>query len=354
MMPSLPATMSAVVLNAPEQITYQTIPIPTLEPNWVLLKVGAVSICGSDVLRVWHGHAKVLPIVLGHECAGTVAAVGEGVDTALIGRRFALIPLIPNLESPISAMGFYSSSPGYSFIGSRINGGFAEYVAAPVTSIIELPDNVPIEIGALLEPCTVAYHALNRGGGVAGKTIVVFGAGSIGLLTIQVANALGAAKIIAVDLSDAHLKSAAQFGARITLNPHVTDVIQVIMNESHLGADLALEVAGVPDTLMQAVLSTRPGGDVVLVGNQPVSKQISLDIIEQMMRRQLNMHGSWMSYSAPFPGREWSGTLALMQAGKLALDAIISHRIILPELPAMFERIHQGGFDYCKIMVNIS
>ncbi len=352
-MSQLPDSMNAVVLSAPQQIACQTIAIPNLEPGWVLLRVGAVSICGSDVLRVWHGHARVLPIVLGHECAGTVVAVGDGGDTALIGRRFALIPLIPHMDSPISAMGYYSSSPGYSFIGSRINGGFAEYVAAPVSSIIELPENVPLEIGALLEPCTVAYHALNRGGGVAGKTVVVFGAGSIGLLTIQVAYALGAARIIAVDLSNAHLQSATKFGAEIVLNPQTTDVVEAIMSLTTYGADLAIEAAGSPTTLMQAVLSTRAGGDVVLVGNQPVSKQISLDLIEQIMRRQLNLHGSWMSYSAPFPGREWSGSLALMQAGKLALDAIISHRISLSELPAMFTRIRQGGFDYCKIMVNL-
>jgi threonine dehydrogenase-like Zn-dependent dehydrogenase len=94
---------------------------------------------------------------------------------------------------------------------------------------------------------------------------------------------------------------------------------------------------------MQAVLSTRAGGDVVLVGNQPVSKQISLDLIEQMMRRQLNMHGSWMSYSAPFPRREWSGSLALMQAGKLALDAIISHRISLSELMGRTRLVGDAG-----------
>ncbi len=352
-MQTTPDSMNAVVLTAPQQISYQSIPTPMLESGWVLLKVGSASICGSDVLRVWHGHARVLPIVLGHECAGTVVAVGHGVAADLIGRRFALIPLIPNLESPISAMGFYSSSPGYSFIGSRINGGFAEYVAVPVTNIMELPNNVSMEMGALLEPCTVAYHALNRGGGVAGKTVVVFGAGSIGLLTIQVAQALGATRIIAVDLSDSHLQSAAQFGAHITLNPQTSNIVDTIMAITTYGADLVIEVAGVPATLMQSVLSARAGGDVVLVGNQPVNKQISLDLVEQLMRRQLNIHGSWMSYSAPFPGREWSGALALMDAHKLALDAIISHRIQLPELPAMFERIHQGDFDYCKIMVNL-
>lgn len=348
---SLPEIMNAVVLEAPQQIVYKQIPTPTPKPGWVLLQVGAVSICGSDVLRVWSGHARVLPIVLGHECAGTVVEVGEGVDSTLIERRFAVIPLIPNMESPISDMGFYSSSPGYSFIGSRINGGFAQFVAVPAANIIELPADVPMYLGALLEPCTVAHHALNRGGGVSGKSVSVFGAGAIGLLTIQVAKALGARQIIAIDLSDAHLEAAIHFGAHVALNPKNTDVVKSIMEITEYGADVSVEVAGVPVTLMQATLSTRAGGDLVLVGNQPVEKQISLDFIEQFMRRQLNMHGSWMSYSSPFPGMEWQGILDMMQIGNLALDEMITHRIALHELPDVFARIKQGTLDYRKIMV---
>ncbi|MBL8131825.1 MAG: galactitol-1-phosphate 5-dehydrogenase [Anaerolineae bacterium] len=350
-MTTIPELMKAVVLEAPQKLVTKQIPVPQPDAGWVLLKVGAASICGSDVLRVWSGHARVLPIVLGHECAGTVVAVGAGVDHHLIGRRFALIPLIPNMESPISAMGFYSSSPGYSFIGSRINGGFAEYVAAPAANIIAIPDGVSAEIGALLEPCTVAHHALNRGGGVRGRSVAVFGVGSIGLLTIQVARALGAARIIAVDISEHHLQAAAQFGADEMVNAQTGDVAEAILRLTQHGVDLSVEVAGVPSTLMQAVLSTRAGGDVVLVGNQPVSRQISLDLFEQFMRRQLNMHGSWMSYSAPFPGMEWQSILDMMKAGRLALEEMITHRVALDHLPEMFDQIHQGGLEYRKIMV---
>ncbi|MCA9889540.1 MAG: galactitol-1-phosphate 5-dehydrogenase [Anaerolineae bacterium] len=348
---AIPDTMNAVVLEAPQQIVYKQIPVPELEAGWVLLKVGAVSICGSDVLRVWHGHARVVPIVLGHECAGTVVKVGNGVDEDLMDRRFALIPLIPNMESPISKMGFYSSSPGYSFIGSRINGGFAEYVAVPATNIIELPDAVPVDIGALIEPSTVAYHALNRGGGVKGKSVAVFGVGSIGLLTIQMAKALGADQVIAVDIADHQLEAARQFGAHETVNARDSVASESIMAMTTYGVDLSVEVAGVPATLMQAIFSTRAGGDVVLVGNQPVEKEIKLDFFEQFMRRQLNMHGSWMSYSAPFPGIEWQGTLDMMQDGRLKLEDMITHRIALNELPNMFQQIHEGGIAYRKIMV---
>ena len=347
----LPEMMNAVVLEAPEQLIYKQIPMPALQPGWVLMKVGAVSVCGSDVLRVWHNHARVMPIVLGHECAGTIAAVGPDLDESLIGRNVALIPLIPNMESPISDMGFYSSSSGYSFIGSRINGAYAEYVALPAANAIQMPPDVPAEIGALLEPCTVGHHALNRGGGVEGRTVAVFGAGSIGLFTIQIAHALGAKMIIAVDINDEHLESAVHFGADVTVNPSKVDTVEAIMDATTYGADLSLEVAGLPVTLEQAVLSTRAGGDLVLVGNQPVKKQFSLNLIEQFMRRQLNMHGCWMSYSAPFPGMEWQNCLSLMQAGKLSLSEMITHRISLKDLPDTFEKIRQGAMEYRKIMV---
>ena len=349
-MMALPELMNAVVLEAPQQIVYKQIPVPEVDPGWVLLRVGAVSICGSDVLRVWHGHARVLPIVLGHECAGTVVKVGDGVDTALVGRRFAVIPLIPNMEASISKLGFYSSSQGYSFIGSRINGGFAEYVAVPSGNIIELPSTVPLEIGALIEPTTVGYHALNRGGGAAGKSVAVFGVGAIGLLIIQLARALGAKRVFAVDIDNHYLEAARRFGADETVNPQEVDAVATLMEMTFHGIDLSVEVAGVPTTLLQAVLCSRPGGDVVLVGNQPIHKQISLDFIEQFMRRQLNMHGSWMSYSAPFPGKEWQGTLDMMQDGHLSLEDMITQRVKLEALPAMFEAIHHGEIAYRKIM----
>lgn len=348
---TIPKTMNAVVLEAPQQLAYTQIPVPQPDPGWVLMRVGAVSICGSDVLRVWHNHARVLPIVLGHECAGTIVAVGAGVDESRIGQQVAIIPLIPNMDSPISEMGFYSSSPGYSFIGSRINGGFAEYVAVPAANTIALPDGVPLEIGALIEPTTVGYHALKRSGGAAGRSVAVFGVGSIGLFTIQVARALGAKQIIAVDIDDEHLEAAAQFGADVTLNPQRVDVVEAIMAATEYGVDLSLEVAGLPVTLEQAILSTRAGGDVGLVGNQPVAEQVSLNLVEQFMRRQLNMHGCWMSYSAPFPGAEWQDVLKMMMTGQLALDAMITHRVRLNELPGIFAQIQRHEIAYRKIIV---
>lgn len=344
--------MNAVVLEAPEQLAFRSLDTPTPGDGDVLIKVGATSICGSDLLRVYAGHAKVLPIVLGHESAGEIVAVGAGVSPDRVGERVALAPLVPNMAHEIAAdYGLYGSAPGYSFIGSRVNGGFAEYVVAPAGNAIPLPDGVPTEIGALLEPCTVAYHSLKRGGGVAGKRVAVLGVGSIGLLTVQMARALDAAQIIAVDIADHRLAAAAEFGASVTINPRTTDPVAAVMDATGLGADVTLEVAGVAATLELSVPITRPGGEVVLVGNQPKDATIRLEWIEQIMRRQLNLHGALMSYSPPFPGEEWSTVLDLMAAGKLNLEAMISHRIQLAELPDLFAQIHAGALVMRKVIV---
>jgi L-iditol 2-dehydrogenase len=343
--------MCAVVLERAGTLVYREVPLPALQPGWVRLTMGAASICGSDVLRVYEGHAKVLPIILGHECAGTVTAVGEGVDAGLIGKRCAIIPLIPTMDTDLSRRGLYASSPGYSFIGSRIDGGFADQIAAPAANIIELPDSVSLEIGALLEPCTVAYHALLRGGGAAGKRVAVLGAGSIGLLTVQIAVALGAAQVIALDIADHRLAAAREFGASAVINPRSSDAVAEVLALTSDGVDLALEVAGAPSALEQSIYITRPGGDIVFVGNQPQDASLSLAHIEQVMRRQLNLHGAWMSYSAPFPGREWHGVLDLMAAGALKLEAMISHRVTLAALPQMFAQIHNRAVELRKVIV---
>lgn len=344
-------TMNAVVLEKPGMLVYETVSVPPLKPDEVLLRVGAASICGSDVLRVYEGHAKVLPLILGHECAGTIAAVGSAVSPEMIGKRCAVIPLIPTMDTDLSQRGLYASSPGYSFIGSRINGGFAEYLVAPAVNLIELPPNVPLEIGALLEPCTVAYHALLRGGGAAGRRVAVLGAGSIGLLVVQIARAMGAAHIIAIDIAEHRLAAAREFGADMTLNPRALDVAAAVLEQTGFGVDLALEAAGAPSALEQSIYITRPGGDIVLIGNQPQHEHLSLTLIEQLMRRQLNLHGAWMSYSAPFPGQEWRGVLDLMAAGALNLEAMITRRIGLAELPAMFAEIHSRASEQRKVII---
>lgn len=343
--------MKAVVLEKPGVLVYKDVDTPQPGSGEALLKVKAVSICGSDILRVYHGAAKTYPLILGHECAGEVAAVGPGVDEAWVGRHACVVPLIPCMRCTACQQQIYSACRAYSFIGSRVSGGFAEYVKLPVSSLIPLPGEIDDEVGALIEPGSVALYSLERGESKPGQRVAILGVGSIGLFTVQWARAKEAGHIIATDVVDERLQAAKSMGAHTALNPARTDVVAEVRQITGDGVDIALEVSGSPKALEQAILMTRPRGRIVCVGNQPENAALPLSFIEHIMRQELEVRGVWMSYTAPFPGHTWTDTIAAAQRGSLELDKMISHRFALAEVPDIFRHIHAGSLSYRKIII---
>lgn len=343
--------MKAAILENQGVMTYQDVPVPAVRRGHALLRVRSASICGSDIKRYVAGH-RMYPLILGHECAGVVAQVGEGVDQALIGKHAAVIPLVPCFECPQCAAGRYSACHRYSFIGSRQAGGFAEYVEVPERSLFLVPDTLPLEHAALIEPSTVARHMLALGDFTRGQTAVVLGAGSIGLMIVQWLRILGAAQIVCTDVSDSNLEIAKKLGATVTLNPRKVDVIREIQQLTGDGVDLTLEATGNPAALLQTVPITRPRGKVVLGGNQPLDQSLKLGFIEDMMRRELSLIGCFMSYSAPFPGHEWHDTVQALLSGDLDMETMITHRIGLSAVPDIFAKIGAHQMTHLKIMLN--
>lgn len=341
--------MHAVVLEDKGVINNREVPQPQPAPGHALLQVRAVSICGSDISRYAKGH-RTYPIVLGHEASGVVSAVGECVSQGLVGRRAALIPLVPCFHCEECLRGLYSACHTYSFIGSRQAGGFAEYVELPETNLFFLPDEVSFEAAALIEPSTVARHILALGNFRSGQTAVVFGGGSIGLMLVQWLRILGASLIVCTDIVDGNLEVARKLGAHVTLNPREIDVPGEVRRLTGDGVDLALEAAGAPQTLEQTIQVTRPRGAVVCAGNQPLDATLPMSFIENMMRKELQLNGCFMSYSAPFPGSEWTETLGAVVNGSLDMEAMISHRFALSEAPRIFEQIGQRAISHRKII----
>ena len=342
--------MKAIVLESNFELVYKEVEKPVPAAGEALVSVKAVSICGSDLLRAFHGAAKKLPLIMGHECAGEIVEVGPGVPVDNIGRRVALAPLIPCMQCLACQHGVYSACSDYSFIGSRRSGGFAEFLAAPVQNLITLPEQVEYQVGAILEPATVALHAIMRSGSPEGKKIAIFGSGSIGLCIVQWARILGAAEIIASDVSEENRQRARSFGAHHCLNPLRDDVMGKVMEITGEGADIAFEVAGLPQTLDQAVDSLRPRGVVVCVGNLPGDATLPASLIERTIRKELDVRGTWMSYSAPFPGPEWTESMAALMRGELEMQAMISHCFPLSEI-SIFEKLAQNTFPHQKIIL---
>lgn len=342
--------MKAVILEDQGRMSYKDVPDPSPEAGHVRLRVGAVSICGSDIKRYVSGH-RLYPLILGHECAGIIDRVGEGVSQELLGKHAAVIPVVPCFECEQCRRGYYSACHSYSFIGSRQAGGFAQYLTLSERNVLLVPDDLPLEYVALIEPSTVARHMLALGDFQAGQTAVVFGAGSIGLMIVQWLRILGASLIICSDISDDNLVVAAELGAHVTLNPLRDDVVQEVRKLTGDGVDISLEAAGVPQTLEQSVPATRPRGKVICGGNQPLDKSLPMAFIEALMRRELSLIGCFMSYSAPFPGHEWTETVEALQSGELDMERMISHRFSLAETPDIFARIGDHSLLHRKIIL---
>jgi L-iditol 2-dehydrogenase len=315
----------------------------------VLLQIRASAVCGSDIHRFLRGH-RTYPMVLGHEAAGVITAVGEGVAADLLGRRAALVPLVPCHACEQCLVGRFSACGSYSFVGSRRPGAFAQLVAVPTANVVLVPDDLPFESAALIEPSTVARHMLDLGGFTRGSSAIVLGAGSIGLMLVQWLRVLGADPIIATDVADANLAAARELGAHVTLNPTrdaVTDEVRRLMGA---GVDLTLEASGSPAALAQTIEVTRPRGAIVLGGNQPPDATLPMTFIESLMRRELRLTGCFMSYSAPWPGHEWTDGLAAVLDGGLDMPAMISHRAPLSEAPAVFAEIAAHRLVHRKIV----
>ena len=342
--------MKAAILENKGVLTYKDVPLPEPGPGHVRLKIKAVSICGSDIKRYVDGH-RMYPLILGHESAGIIDKVGEGVCKKFLGKHAAVIPLVPCFKCEQCQRGFYSACHNYSFIGSRQAGCFADYVEVPERNLLIVSEELPFERAAMIEPSTVARHMLDLGGFKKGQTAIVLGAGSIGLMLVQWLRILGAEKIIVTDVLEENLQIASRLGAHVTINPvkvGLEDEIRKLVGD---GVDLTLEATGLPQVLEQTLSITRPRGKVVLAGNQPLDKNLPLAFIENMMRREISLIGCFMSYSAPFPGHEWTETVDALLNGGLDIDTIISHRYPLSKAPEVFEQIGAHQLAHQKIVL---
>ena len=341
--------MKAAVLEDKGVLVHREVPTPEAGPGDVLLQVHASAVCGSDIHRFLRGH-RTYPMILGHEAAGVITAVGEGVVADLLGRRAALIPLVPCHACEQCLAGRFSACGTYSFVGSRRAGAFAELVAVPAANVMLVPDDLPFESAALIEPSTVARHMLDLGGFSRGSSAIVLGAGSIGLMLVQWLRVLGADPIIATDVADANLEVARALGAHLALNPIRDAVGDEVRRLTGAGVDLALEASGSPAALAQTIEVTRPRGAIVLGGNQPPDATLPMTFIESLMRRELRLTGCFMSYSGPWPGHEWTDGLAAVMDGGLDMPAMISHRAPLSEAPAVFAEIAAHRLVHRKII----
>ena len=320
--------MKAAVLHANEDIRYEDYPTPGCKPGHVLIRVRATGICGSDVPRVWHHGAHSYPIVLGHEFAGDVAEVGEGVRSVRVGMRVSGAPLLPCMVCEDCQQGNFSLCKQYSFVGSRQQGSFAEYLLLPERNVVPFDAQIPYVQGALFEPSTVALHGLHCADYRGGQDVAVLGGGTIGQFTAQWARILGARTVTVFDLEQSRIDLARKLGADAGINTLAEGYLERAMAlTGGRGFGAVFETAGSPVTMRMAFRLAANRARLCFIGTPHVELAFTPAEWECMNRKEFTLTGSWMSYSAPFPGREWALTAHEFAAGRLRFDEGLLHAV---------------------------
>ncbi|PHU39902.1 galactitol-1-phosphate 5-dehydrogenase [Pseudobutyrivibrio ruminis] len=346
--------MKAGVVHARNDIRYEDIKKPEIEPGKVIVKVKYTGICGSDVPRVNGDACHYYPNVLGHEFSGVVDEVGEGVTTLKKGDRVAGVPLVPCMKCADCQKGNYSLCKHYSFIGSREFGSFAEYVQVPEKNAVKFADEVSFEQGALFEPATVALHGLRRVDYKGGKTVAILGGGTIGMMTAQWAKIFGAKSVTVFDIVDERLELAKRLGADYGVNSGAADFMnQVNEITSGRGFDYVYETAGNTITMKMAFKLAANKAGVCFIGTPTKELSFTVDEWEAINRKEFILTGSWMSYSAPFPGDEWDLTAHYFSTGELKYDdSFIFKKMPLSQIADAFEMFKTPGLVKGKILID--
>ncbi len=344
--------VKAAVLYGQKDIRYEDAVLPQIEDDEVLVRVKVTGICGSDMPRVLGEGAHYYPIILGHEFSGEVVKIGEKVEGVSVGDRVSGAPLVPCHECVDCSKGHYSQCKNYSFIGSRRSGSWAEYVKMPAVNAVKLPDGVGFVEGAFMEPLTVALHGLFLMDFYGGFDVAVIGMGNIGLLTLQCARALGAKHVFAFDIDEEKLNIAEEYGAHVCINtgePGFKDKVWELTNGR--GFEMVVETAGVEFTEKLSLELAANKGNVMYIGTP--SKPISLKPreFENLNRKELTVRGSWMSYSAPFPGSEWELAGYYLQNKQVKVDKLIDRIIPMKDIAEVFKDLEVPGKVKGKILL---
>ena len=341
--------MKALVLKEYGRFGYEDVPEPEVGPDDVLIAVKACGICGSDM----HGMdgstgRRIPPVIMGHEAAGIIVEVGRNVRNFSRGDRVTFDSTIYCGTCDFCRDGLINLCDDRRVLGVsceeyRQNGAFAEYVAVPQRILYPLPEEVSFEQAAMVEPLSVAFHAVRRTPVSSNDTAVVVGAGMIGSLIIQLLKAAGCGQIIAVDLEQDRLDLARDFGADHALRSDVEDVpAEVRRRTGNHGAHIAFEVVGLTPTLKAAVASLRKGGALVLVGNLWSTVELPLQAV---VTRQLSIYGSCASCG------EYPECLELIARGEVNVDALISATAPLAEGADWFERLRSHKANLMKVIL---
>jgi len=340
-------SMRAAMLHAPRDLRLEQVPVPVAGEDEVLVRITTNGLCGSDIH--FYKEGKLGPFVVdrpyipGHECCGVVVQAATSGGPA-VGTRVAIEPGIPCRRCALCKSGRYNLCRDVVFMSAPpVNGTFAEYAVVPADLAHVLPDSVDDESGAFVEPLAVGVQACTRSGLTAASTVAVIGAGPIGLVTMLVARAFGAGRVILIDALPARLALGAQLGADATINFREVDPQSRILELTDGGADFVFDASGSAAGCASAPGLAARGGSVTLIG-WPESATFPFPM-ETILEKELDIHGT-NRYANAFPR-----AIALLAAGRLDIHALVSHRFTLDQVTEAFRFAADNPAETVKVMV---
>jgi L-iditol 2-dehydrogenase len=341
-------TMKQAVMTAPGQIEFREVDKPSPQDQQVLIDVQRIGVCGSDI-HVYHGMHPYTgyPVVQGHEVSGIVAGVGEQVKDVSIGDKVTFTPQVTCGECYPCRHGMYHICESLKVMGFQTGGAAQEFFAVDADKVLKLPDHVSLDQAAMVEPVSVAVHALGRAKeDLQGKRVLVLGAGTIGNLVAQVAKASGARGVMITDISPYKLTMARECGIDFAVNTGQEDLGQAMLRDFGPDrADLILECVGAQPTITQAVEHARKGTTIVVVGVFGRKPEVDLGLVQD---RELSLVGTLM-----YQKRDYERAIELVAGGKLCLDHMITHRFSFDEYLKAYETIEASNGHYMKVMIDL-
>ncbi|CAG9130047.1 unnamed protein product [Plutella xylostella] len=342
--------LTALLLKPKDLQLVQT-KIPEIADDEVLLRMDCVGICGSDV-HYWQtgacGHFVLKePMVMGHEASGVVAKIGSKVKNLKPGDRVAIEPGVPCRVCEFCKTGRYHLCPDIAFCATPpFHGNLVRYYKHAADFCYKLPDHVSMEEGALLEPLSVGIHACRRGGVTAGASVLVLGAGPIGLVTLLAARAMGASNILITDILQSRLDFAAKLGANHTLlvtrDLSEADLVRKVHELMGTHPDISIDASGAQATVRGALLATKSGGVAVLVGMGSPELTVPL---AGAVAREVDIRGIFRYVN------EYPIALSMVSSGLIDVKPLVTHHFSMEETLQAYETARRG--DGIKVMIHV-
>lgn len=339
----------AVYLTELGKMSFGECPMPRAGQGEVVVKMASVGICGSDLHYYSHGRigdfVVSFPFILGHECSGIITEVGPGVENLQVGDRVALEPGVPCGQCEYCLSGKYNLCPEVRFFATPpFQGCLMDYVVHPAQFTFKLPDSLSFEEGALVEPMAIGINAALTGGVKLGDTVLIFGAGCIGLVSLLASKAYGATKVLVVDVVEKRLELAQRLGAE-TINAKKDDVMASVLEYTEgKGCDVVIDCAGTNVTLSQSVEVAKAGGTVIWVGM--ASDMVNGMRVGPISTKELTIK-SIFRYRNLYPT-----TIEAIANGKVDLKGLVSNRYSFEETPKAFAETYSDAKNIIKSVIN--